>query len=78
MLRNLRIKNKDSVMKNPQLSAASKEAENILAGKGRMLIRPSGTEPLIRIFAEARDPELMNKAVDILEKRILEIIDSED
>ncbi len=78
VLRNLRIKNKDSVMKNPQLSAASKEAENILAGKGRMLIRPSGTEPLIRIFAEARDPELMKKAVDILEKRILEIIDSED
>jgi phosphoglucosamine mutase len=40
---------------------ASAEAE--LAGTGRLLIRASGTEPLIRVMAECEDPELLEKVV---------------
>jgi len=51
------------------LGAASVEAsikggEAALDGKGRLLIRKSGTEPLIRVMAECEDPDLLNKVVD--------------
>lgn len=72
VLRNMRVKDKSVVMNSPKVAAAAKEAERILAGKGRMLLRPSGTEPLIRIFAESRDSALMNKAADVMETAIRE------
>ena len=40
------------------------EAERELEGRGRLLIRKSGTEPLIRVMAEGDDPELVRKVVD--------------
>ncbi len=70
VLRNMTVTDKDAVMSSPIVEAAAKEAERLLAGKGRMLLRPSGTEPLIRIFAESRDAGLMNKAADIMEDAI--------
>lgn len=76
VLRNLKIVDKESVMDSPEVAAAMEECELLLAGKGRMLLRPSGTEPLVRIFVEARDSKLMNKAADILENQILEIIET--
>ena len=53
------------------------EAERLLEGKGRMLLRPSGTEPLIRIFAESRDAELMNRAADIMEEAIGKVVNAQ-
>jgi phosphoglucosamine mutase len=35
-----------------------------LVGKGRLLIRKSGTEPLIRVMAECEDPDLLLQVVD--------------
>ncbi|KJZ21311.1 hypothetical protein TW79_22920, partial [Tritonibacter mobilis] len=40
------------------------QAEGQLNGHGRLLIRKSGTEPLIRVMAESEDPDLLNRAVD--------------
>ncbi len=76
ILRNLKIKNKDLVLGSPKLKAAEKMAMERLDGKGRMLLRPSGTEPLIRIFVESRDNILMNATADMLEKTILELASS--
>jgi phosphoglucosamine mutase len=42
---------------------AIKAAEDSLAGKGRLLVRKSGTEPLVRIMAEGDDDALVKKAV---------------
>jgi phosphoglucosamine mutase len=42
------------------------EAEAALAGRGRLLIRRSGTEPLVRVMAEAEDDALMERVVDEL------------
>jgi phosphoglucosamine mutase len=40
-------------MAAPSVQEAIKEAEALLAGDGRLLVRPSGTEQLIRVMAEA-------------------------
>jgi len=39
-------------------------AEKELVGKGRLLIRKSGTEPLVRVMAECEDPDLLENVVD--------------
>ena len=45
------------------MQAAIAGAEADLAGKGRLLIRKSGTEPLIRVMAESEDAALLERAV---------------
>jgi len=47
-----------------------REAELIMRGQGRILIRPSGTQPLLRIMTEGPDEELVVKAVEFLADRI--------
>ncbi|NLD06267.1 MAG: phosphoglucosamine mutase, partial [Synergistaceae bacterium] len=76
ILRNLKIENKSFVLGSSKLIEAEKQAQVHLRNKGRMLLRPSGTEPLIRIFVESRDPDLMNATADMLEKTILEIAEA--
>jgi phosphoglucosamine mutase len=52
---NVRVNSKSAVMSNPQVLAAVAELERKLAGRGRVLLRPSGTEPLIRVMVEGED-----------------------
>lgn len=67
LLRNVCVANK-SVLKQDHVRSAIQEAEERLKElKGRLLVRPSGTEPLIRIMAEADDPFLLNEIVSSLE-----------
>ena len=46
------------------VKAAIEEARNRLGQSGRLVIRPSGTEPLIRVMAEGDDPGLVKRVVD--------------
>ena len=48
----------------PGVQSAIAAAESALNGKGRLLIRKSGTEPLIRVMAECEDPELLEDTVN--------------
>ena len=50
---------------------AIKAAESKLRNNGRLLIRQSGTEPLIRVMAESEDEEKMNVAVDSVVAEII-------
>ena len=59
---NVRVKDKDAAMNDPAVLAAAKEAEEFLAGSGRVLVRASGTEPLVRTLAEAPTDELCREA----------------
>ncbi len=52
---NVRVTSKSAVMSNPDVLAAVAELEHKLAGRGRVLLRPSGTEPLIRVMVEGED-----------------------
>jgi phosphoglucosamine mutase len=54
----------DSPLAAPQVVAAVAEAEAELAGSGRLLIRKSGTEPVIRVMAEGEDDGVVERVVD--------------
>jgi len=67
VLRNVRI-SKGKPLENAGVKAAIKAGEERLNATGRLVIRPSGTEPLIRVMAEGDDPALVDTVVgDIVE-----------
>jgi phosphoglucosamine mutase len=66
LLVNVRVTDKHLVTSAPLVLEAIKHAEAELAGNGRMLVRESGTEPLIRVMAEAADIPTCEKCVKIV------------
>ncbi|MEW9273020.1 phosphoglucosamine mutase [Gluconobacter oxydans] len=63
LLKNVRYSG-TSPMSCPDLAAAKAWADERLAGSGRLVLRASGTEPLIRVMAEAQDEALVHEVVD--------------
>jgi phosphoglucosamine mutase len=55
-----------SPLERPEIVSAIKEAQEMLGNSGRILVRPSGTEKLIRIMVESSDEAKVNKTVDDL------------
>ncbi len=53
VLRNVRVQDRQGVADAPEVAQAVASAEARLAARGRILVRPSGTEPLIRVMVEA-------------------------
>lgn len=72
VLVNVRVKTKDGWQDNKVIAAAIQEGEADLGEEGRILVRPSGTEPLIRVMAEGPSlPELeriVHKIADVIKK----------
>ncbi|MEN8840419.1 MAG: phosphoglucosamine mutase [Octadecabacter sp.] len=64
MLKNVRYGDGSDPLSNPSVKKSIADAEAALVGKGRLLIRKSGTEPLIRVMAECVDDALLQKVVD--------------
>jgi phosphoglucosamine mutase len=63
ILRNVRYAPGARPLDSAGVKAAVAEAEARLAGAGRLVIRPSGTKPVIRVMAEGEDPALVEQAV---------------
>ncbi|MEJ6401505.1 phosphoglucosamine mutase [Yoonia sp. 2307UL14-13] len=64
MLKNVRYVDGSSPLEAESVRKVIADAEDRLAGKGRLLIRKSGTEPLIRVMAECEDDGLLAQVVD--------------
>ena len=56
VLTNVRLAGRADVTAMPSVRQAVAAAESALAGRGRVLLRPSGTEPVIRVMVEGEDP----------------------
>jgi len=52
------------------VQAARREAEDALAGRGRLVLRPSGTEPVVRVTVEAADAALMEQVLERLSSAV--------
>ena len=53
-------------MADPALLSAAQKEEEAMAGEGRVLVRASGTEPLIRVMVEAKTEEIAQSCADRL------------
>ena len=72
VLKNLEVKDKQVVLDDPQVNALIAEVEKELGDEGRILVRPSGTEPLLRVMVEAKTVELCEEYVS----RVLNFVKS--
>ena len=64
LLINVRVKDKKRVMEDDRLKEVEQKVSKELGDDGRLLLRPSGTEPLVRVMVEAGSDELCKKYVD--------------
>ena len=64
LLKNVRVADKKTARENPAMQAEVAKVAEALGADGRILVRESGTEPLIRVMVEAADDSLCEKDVD--------------
>ena len=70
---NIKVTDKNAVTENPRVAEVIRQVEQEMAGNGRVLVRPSGTEPLVRVMVEAETEE----ACETYANRIAEVVKNE-
>ena len=73
LLKNVRVKDKKTALDNATVQAAVEKTAEELGTDGRILVRESGTEPVIRVMVEAASDEISEKYVD----SVVKVIESE-
>ena len=63
VLQNVRVKSKPEAQNDPKVQEAVKAVEEKLGNTGRILVRESGTEPVIRVMVEAADEATCKESV---------------
>ena len=73
VLENVRVADKKAAQADVEVRAAIKEVEETLGNSGRILVRESGTEPVVRVMVEAETTEvcqeMVNKVVEVMKKK---------
>lgn len=71
---NIRVEDKQALLTNDKINDKIRRVEEAMGGEGRILVRPSGTEPLVRVMAEAPTEELcsqyVQEIVDVVKKEL--------
>ena len=74
LLKNVRFSKGQAPLEMASVQSAITAAETALNGKGRLLIRKSGTEPLIRVMAESEDAALLTRTVDSVVEAVADAV----
>ena len=73
VLENVRVSDKKAAQDDAEVREAIKEVEETLGDKGRILVRESGTEPVVRVMVEAETTEvcqeMVNKVVEVMKRK---------
>ena len=73
VLENVRVSDKKAAQDDAEVRAAIKEVEKTLGDKGRILVRESGAEPVVRVMVEAETTEIcqemVNKVVEVMKRK---------
>lgn len=72
LLVNVRVDDKDAAINHPQVQALLKQIMDELGDDGRILLRKSGTEPVVRVMVEAQSDEVCRKYVDLMVQKMRE------
>lgn len=74
LLKNVRVTDKKTARENPAVQKAVEDVTAALGSDGRILVRESGTEPVIRVMVEASTDEICEKYVD----QVIEVMAKEN
>ncbi|MDG1471379.1 MAG: phosphoglucosamine mutase [Ascidiaceihabitans sp.] len=74
LLKNVRFSAGQTPLDDASVKAAIAQAEADLVGNGRLLIRKSGTEPLVRVMAESEDEGILNASVDSIVQAVQDAV----
>ncbi|MGY0693968.1 phosphoglucosamine mutase [Virgibacillus sp. FSP13] len=77
VLKNVKVTDKKNALTNPKIQEAINNVEQEMAGEGRVLVRPSGTEPLVRVMVEASTKEDCERYADQVVKVIDDLLGME-
>lgn len=65
------VTDKDAVIQDPLILSAIRECEELLSENGRIVVRASGTEPVVRIMVEAMSDDICKKCTDMIKNAIV-------
>ena len=74
IMRNIRLKEKIDITKIDSIRNAIQDAENELGDTGRVVLRTSGTEPLVRVMVEGESQKQVQALVDLLSDKVIEVV----
>ncbi|RPG97978.1 MAG: phosphoglucosamine mutase [Candidatus Pelagibacter sp. TMED239] len=69
ILKNIHVRDK-AIINKLEVKKSIKIAENLMRGRGRILVRKSGTESKIRVMGESEDKKILNQCINIIIKKI--------
>ena len=75
IMKNVKLQKKIDIASNNEINDAIKDAENTLGESGRVVLRPSGTEPLVRVMVEGENQQQVEKLVDQLSTKVSEVVE---